>query len=160
MQTQMQSNNVVSMALPPPLPSDSSSMATAACSTSVDDNRDKDLHGDGGGGMVVVGFVGSGPTTDGAHLINRIIDADIFGSAAKDIPLRCFRRHRITYHYDDSASTSASDKGILFLLLSSSSSSCSSSSSEEEQQEEEEEEFESDHLRGMLFMFSVSILIN
>lgn len=138
------------MAMPPSLPSDSSTMA-AACSTSVDDNRDKDHHRDRGG-VVVVGFVGSRPTTDAAHLINRIIDADIFGSAAKDLPLCCFRHHRISYYYD-SASPSAYDKGILFLLLSSSSSSLSSSS------EEQQDEFESDLLRGMLFMFSVCHVI-
>ncbi|ONK79468.1 uncharacterized protein A4U43_C01F6670 [Asparagus officinalis] len=101
-------------------------------------------------GVVVVGFVGSKPTTSPTHLINRVLDANIFGSdAAKD--LHRFRRHRITYYCEDSSSSN--NKGILFLNLAFSLSEGSDYSLKEE------EEFEFDHLQGLLFMFSVCHVI-
>ncbi|XP_020112930.1 uncharacterized protein LOC109727284 [Ananas comosus] len=136
--------------LPPPHTSSSSSSsstttsaastAAAAAAPSFD-------------GVVVVGFVGSRASTDAAHLINRIVDANVFGSGGLDEEIVVAARseprpeeeedwsrfRRVSYYHD-------AEKGMVFLQLSSSLSLTP-------------EEFEADDLRGMLFMFSVCHVI-
>ncbi|XP_039134391.1 uncharacterized protein LOC120271782 [Dioscorea cayenensis subsp. rotundata] len=106
-------------------------------------------------GVVVVGFLGS---PDPAHLINRIIDANVFGSGnlAKDLPeiasrKSWFERRRIRYHHDE-------EKGLVFLHLSSSSPLPDSSRFDGGNGDgfaSVLEENEADDLREMLMMFLV-----
>ncbi|RZR88009.1 hypothetical protein BHM03_00015498 [Ensete ventricosum] len=117
-------------------------------------------------GVVVVGFLGSRPNTDASHLINRILDANVFGCGNLDKDLfayrsessgqveEWFRRRRISYHFEK-------EKGVVFLQFSSSLSPlsllCSSRTDDEGYRSVSAlETCDADDLRGMLFMFSVS----
>lgn len=99
-----------------------------------------------------------------SHLINRIIDANVFGSGNLDRNLpphlddeekrSWFRMHRISYYYFE-------EKGIVFLQLSSPQ--CplmpSSASVAKPRLDSIIDEHDSEDLRGMLLMFSVSSLL-
>ncbi|KAJ0966652.1 hypothetical protein J5N97_023569 [Dioscorea zingiberensis] len=114
-------------------------------------------------GVVVVGFVGA---PDAAHLINRILDANVFGSGnlAKDLASNLpeitfrkgwFQRRRISYHHDE-------EKGLVFLHFSSASSLIDSTRLDAGSGEglaSVLEEREADDLRGMLLMFLVCHVI-
>ncbi|XP_065004584.1 uncharacterized protein LOC135636639 [Musa acuminata AAA Group] len=120
-------------------------------------------------GVVVVGFLGSRPSTDATHLINRILDANVFGCGNLDKDLfasrsessgkveEWFRRRRISFHFEK-------EKGVVFLQLSSSLSPfsllCSSRTDDEGYRSVSAlETCDADDLRGMLFMFSVCHVI-
>ncbi|XP_042417925.1 uncharacterized protein LOC122006474 [Zingiber officinale] len=120
-------------------------------------------------GVVVVGFVGSRSSIESTHLINRILDANVFGSGNLDKDLfasrlkssrrgeEWFRHRRISYHHEK-------EKGVVFLQFSSSLSQLSLPSASRIVEGEYAsasalEELEADDLRGMLFMFSVCHVI-
>ena len=105
--------------------------------------------------VVVIGFI-SQQHDDSTHLLNRVIDSNVFASGNLDKPLlvedeeakEWFKRRRISYFRDR-------DKGILFLHFASTLSSfvrdLPSSGFDSVV-----EECEFGDLQGMLFMFSVS----
>ncbi|XP_058223102.1 uncharacterized protein LOC131332797 isoform X1 [Rhododendron vialii] len=113
-------------------------------------------------GVVVVGFIGR-RSTDVTQLINRVVDANVFGSGNLDKDLLGFPKgdgwfdcRRISYYDDD-------EKGVLYLQFSSTvcpategffDSSCCSSGFDSVS---EEREF--GDLQGLLFMFSVCHVI-
>ncbi|GLT81730.1 hypothetical protein SLE2022_001650 [Rubroshorea leprosula] len=111
-------------------------------------------------GVVVVGFIARRPD-DSSHLINQVLDSNVFGSGRMDRVLSVdkeevegwFRRRRISYHHEE-------DKGILFLQFCPTScpvfdgSWCSGSGSDEVVDEPE-----LGNLQGLLFMFSVCHVI-
>ncbi|XP_073012349.1 uncharacterized protein [Typha latifolia] len=120
-------------------------------------------------GVVVVGFIGSKPTTDVTHLINRILDAGVFGSGGLDKDLVTtqselglgeedwFRWRRISYYHDP-------EKGMVFLQFSSLVSplvllSLSQTGGGHDGAASVLEDWEAGDLRGMLFMFSVCHVI-
>ncbi|KAI0510027.1 hypothetical protein KFK09_010627 [Dendrobium nobile] len=118
-------------------------------------------------GVVVVGFIGSKPSTDLTHLINRLLDDNVFGSANLEkniltslIPdaTDWFDCQRIGYHYEP-------ETGMVFLQYSPSSPSrlllLSSSTSDERDEGATSvlEECEAEDLRYMLLMFSVCHVI-
>ncbi|KAE9585783.1 hypothetical protein Lal_00010137 [Lupinus albus] len=110
--------------------------------------------------VVVVGFISRRPD-DSAHLLNRVIDSNAFGSGNLDTPLilddddeairEWFKRRRISYFHDH-------DKGILFLQFCSTR--CPIGFAEPSQGfDSVVEEHEFGDLQGMLFMFSVCHVI-
>lgn len=108
-------------------------------------------------GVVVVGFI-SRRHDDSTHLLNRVIDSNVFASGNLDKPLlvddeeatEWFKRRRISYFHDR-------DKGILFLQLSSTRCPATHASPEPSPGfDSVVEEHEYSDLQGMLFMFSVS----
>ncbi|XP_017696661.2 protein smg8-like [Phoenix dactylifera] len=142
---------------PPPNPPFSSATASAAGAAPPPD------------GVVVVGFLGSRATTDVSHLINRILDANVFCSGGLDKDLfhprsdgvgqeeEWFRRRRISYYHD-------AEKGMVFLQFSSSLSLLSLLASSQTDGGGDGsasilEQSEAEDLRGMLFMFSVCHVI-
>lgn len=109
-------------------------------------------------GVVVVGFI-SRRHDDSTHLLNRVIDSNVFASGNLDKALlvddeeasEWFKRRRISYFRDR-------DKGILFLHFSSAR--CSTVHDSDETSpgfDSVVEEHEFGDLQGMLFMFSVSL---
>ncbi|XP_020680209.1 uncharacterized protein LOC110097908 [Dendrobium catenatum] len=141
-----------------PTPAPSSSSSSDPLTTSVSPSPI---------GVVVVGFLGSKPSTDLTHLINRLLDDNVFGSAnlEKNIPTSLipdatdwFDRRRIGYHYEP-------EKGMVYLLYSPSSPSrlllLSSSTSDERDEGAISvlEECEAEDIRYMLLMFSVCHVI-
>lgn len=109
-------------------------------------------------GVVVVGFI-SQRHDDSTHLLNRVIDSNVFASGNIDIPLlvddeeakEWFMRRRISYFRDR-------DKGILFLHFASTRFFPSVHDFTEPSLgfDSVREEHEFGDLQGMLFMFSVS----
>ncbi|XP_073106055.1 uncharacterized protein [Elaeis guineensis] len=143
---------------PPQNPSSSSSVtASAAAAASPLD------------GVVVVGFLGSRAATDVSHFINRLLDANVFGSGGLDKDLfpspsdgvgqeeEWFQRRRISYYHD-------AEKGMVFLQFSSSLSPLSLLASSQTDGRGDGsasvlELSDAEDLRGMLFMFSVCHVI-
>jgi protein SMG8 len=111
-------------------------------------------------GVVVIGFIAR-RHDDSTHLLNRVIDSNVFASGNLDKPLlvddeeakEWFKRRRISYFRDR-------DKGILFLHFSSTRC-CSVHDSFEPSVgfDSVVEEHEFGDLQGMLFMFSVSCFL-
>ncbi|KAL0918292.1 hypothetical protein M5K25_010291 [Dendrobium thyrsiflorum] len=141
-----------------PTPAPSSSSSSAPLTTSVSPSPI---------GVVVVGFLGSKPSTDLTHLINRLLDNNVFGSGNLEkniltslIPDETdwFDRRRIGYHYEP-------ETGMVFLQYSPSSPSrllmLSSSTSGERDEGATSvlEECEAEDIRYMLLMFSVSCFL-
>ncbi|KAK7261292.1 hypothetical protein RIF29_27601 [Crotalaria pallida] len=118
-------------------------------------------------GVVVVGFI-SRRQDDSTHLLNRVIDANAFGSGNLDTPIILdgdgdeannnnnkdwFKRRRISYFHDH-------DKGILFLQFCATRCPIIHGFSEPSQGFDSViEEHEFGDLQGMLFMFSVCHVI-
>ena len=106
-------------------------------------------------GVVVVGFIGR-RINDVSHLINRILDSNVFGSTRKDTPFKIdeltkeaevwLMNRGISYYYDE-------QNCLMFLQLSSFNcpALCSDSGVDSVV-----EEHEFGDLQGMLFMFTVS----
>ncbi|XP_061345397.1 uncharacterized protein LOC133291191 [Gastrolobium bilobum] len=109
---------------PSPSPSPSSSsvrvlirptQSSSSSSSSTSDHPSAPPHSSSSEGVVVVGFIAR-RHDDSAHLINRVIDSNVFASGNLDKPLFVdddeardwFKRRRISYFHDH-------DKGILFL---------------------------------------------
>ncbi|RWR92234.1 hypothetical protein CKAN_02144300 [Cinnamomum micranthum f. kanehirae] len=142
-----------SSSLPPSNPTSSTSSSSLSSQTQAPSFE----------GVVVVGFIGRS-FTQLSHLINRIIDANVFGSGNLDRNLpphlddeekrSWFRMHRISYYYLE-------EKGIVFLQLSSPQ--CplmpSSASVAKPRLDSIIDEHDSEDLRGMLLMFSVCHVI-
>ncbi|XP_058779759.1 uncharacterized protein LOC131653586 [Vicia villosa] len=142
---------------PPPSSSASSSSSTSTTTTTVHPSSAPPPSSDG---VVVVGFI-SQRHDDSTHLLNRVIDSNIFASGNLDKPLlvddeeasEWFKRRRISYFRDR-------DKGILFLHFSSAR--CSTVRDSDEPSpgfDSVVEEIEFGDLQGMLFMFSVCHVI-
>lgn len=108
--------------------------------------------------VVVIGFI-SQQHDDSTHLLNRVIDSNVFASGNLDKPLlvedeeakEWFKRRRISYFRDR-------DKGILFLHFASTRSSFVHDSPSPGF-DSAVEECEFSDLQGMLFMFSVCHVI-
>ncbi|XP_020577305.1 uncharacterized protein LOC110022581 isoform X2 [Phalaenopsis equestris] len=142
---------------PPPQnlnPNPSSSSSSAPSTSSVSSSPI---------GVVVVGFLGSKPSTDLAHLINRLLDDNVFGSGGLEKDLHAsstglLNCRRVGYHHQP-------ETGMVFLHFSPSSPSrlllLSSSTSEgpDEGAASVLEECEAEDLRYMLLMFSVCHVI-
>lgn len=117
-------------------------------------------------GVVVVGFIGK-RHYDVTQLINRIVDANVFGSGNCDTPFRIekqeilneeieewFKGRSISFYFEE-------EKGILYLQFSSISCPVMEGVLESTMGFDsvlEDREF--GDLQGMLFMFSVSILFS
>ena len=149
----------------PPSPSSSSSSSSTSPQTipTSDPSPSSSLHprSSSSEGVVVVGFIGRRPDTT-THLLNQIIDANVFGSGNldKSLPIEkeelrdWFKWRRISYYHQH-------QKGILFLHFSSnlcpaSFNGLSELSSKGSGFSSALEDHEFRDLQGMLFMFSVS----
>ncbi|XP_031482693.1 uncharacterized protein LOC116252517 [Nymphaea colorata] len=150
---------------PPPPPPTSSSSSSAASSSShslppnsTQPNPPSSVQNNDG--VIVIGLIGRDPD-EATQLLNRILDANVFGSGKQDIDIHAdlrnsendggesisdwFRSRRISYYFEK-------EKGIVFLLLSTSGRRhCASGSAFEE--------CESDDLRGILVLFLVCHVI-
>ncbi|KAF3793504.1 SMG8 protein [Nymphaea thermarum] len=144
---------------PPPPSSSSSSSAASSSSHSLPPNSTQPNHTSSvqnNDGVIVIGLIGRDPD-EATQLLNRILDANVFGSGKQDIDIHAdlrnsekdggesisdwFRSRRISYYFEK-------EKGIVFLLLSTSGRRhCASGSAFEE--------CESDDLRGILVLFLV-----
>lgn len=97
-------------------------------------------------GVVVVGFIGN-RSDDLAHLINKVIDSNVFGSGSLDTSFhfegpdiaRWFERRKLSFYHDQ-------EKGILFVQFSPTGFGF--------------EDQELGDLQGWLFMFSVCFLLS
>ncbi|KAK8957220.1 hypothetical protein KSP39_PZI000643 [Platanthera zijinensis] len=123
-------------------------------------------------GVVAVGFIGSRPSVDLTHLINRLLDDNVFGPGNLDKDLLAhptpdeiarhkenwFSHRSVTYYHEP-------EKGMVFLNYSASSPlrllqlSSSTSAEQDAGATSVLEEIEADDLRSMLLMFSVCHVI-
>ncbi|KAL3849568.1 hypothetical protein ACJIZ3_011450 [Penstemon smallii] len=108
-------------------------------------------------GVVVVGFIGN-RHDDVAHLMNKIIDSNVFGSGNLDTPLRFeepdivkwFEKRKLSFYHDE-------EKGILYLQFSMARTFPVNAVGSQFESVLEEQEL--GDLQGLLFMFSVCHVI-
>ncbi|XP_077253188.1 uncharacterized protein LOC143892451 [Tasmannia lanceolata] len=152
--TSTSSTNLTNPPLQKPSPLRLSSFSSLPLSSSSSASSPSQSASPSSEGVIVVGFIGRN-SDDVTYLINRILDANVFGSGNLDKHLEEKENKgsfRLSYYYEE-------EKGIVFLHFQPSSSFLSGLDLGDSSLDSILEENESEDLKGMLLMFSVCHVI-